>query len=180
MCTYTKPLSWKYLWIAYAMRERTRNTAWKVFVLALKWGIVRKYSKEWRFFCNGYSGADPPSIVTSSACISKGCFACGVATRSPVTITAAPTFNLEISSKFSMLSWYTTCKVSKKLPSFITRKPKLLESRIFLSHPPIVIFLFKYWSVLWYNSFIVTNSIFLHLLFLNYFIISVIFYRWPK
>ena len=38
------------------------------------------------------------------ACISKGCFACGVATRSPVTITAAPTFNLEISSKFSILS----------------------------------------------------------------------------
>jgi len=44
-CVYTKPLSWKNLWIAYAQRERTRNTAWKVFVLGLKCVMVLRYSR---------------------------------------------------------------------------------------------------------------------------------------
>ena len=34
--TYTNPLSWKNWWIAYAIMERTRNTAWNVFVLGRK------------------------------------------------------------------------------------------------------------------------------------------------
>ena len=36
VCTYTNPLSWKNWWIAYAIMERTRNTAWNVFVLGRK------------------------------------------------------------------------------------------------------------------------------------------------
>ena len=50
VCTYTNPFSWKNLWIAYAQRERTRNTAWKVLVLGLKCVMVLKYSSVWRFF----------------------------------------------------------------------------------------------------------------------------------
>ena len=49
-----------------------------------------------------------------SAWSSKGCFASGVSTTVPVTTNAAPTFILEISWKFSKLSWYTTCRVEKK------------------------------------------------------------------
>ena len=83
-----------------------------------------------------------PSTNTSSACISNGCFAFGVATIVPVTITAAPMFNFAISSKLLILSAeYTTCNVSKKVPSFTTKKPKVLESRFPLTQPPTVTFL---------------------------------------
>ena len=46
-----------------------------------------------------------PQRLTSVAWISNGCFASGVATRVPFTIMAAPTFNLEISAKFGIVSW---------------------------------------------------------------------------
>ena len=49
-----------------------------------------------------------PSITTSSAWISNGCFACGVGTNVPRTITAAPTLILPSSAKLSNLSPYTT------------------------------------------------------------------------
>ena len=50
-------------------------------------------------------GVDAPSTVTSVAWISKGCFACGVATKVPLTIMAVPTPNLETCAKFSRVSW---------------------------------------------------------------------------
>ena len=39
--------------IAYAIRERTRNTAWNVLVLGRRCVMVRIYSMLWRFFCSG-------------------------------------------------------------------------------------------------------------------------------
>ena len=51
--TYTKPLSWKNLWIAKESTLRTLKTALKVFVLGLKWDTVLKYSKECFFFWSG-------------------------------------------------------------------------------------------------------------------------------
>ena len=34
----------------YAATDRTRNTALKVFVRGRRWAMVRRNSREWRFF----------------------------------------------------------------------------------------------------------------------------------
>ena len=98
-------------------------------------------------------------MATSSAWISNGCFACGVATNFPVTIIAAPTFNFSTSAKFSKPSAYTICNGSKKVPSFTTINPKFLELRMLRTQPPIVTVLSRYSSWFRYNSRIFTNSI---------------------
>ena len=45
-----KPAFLEKRWIAYAATDRTRNTALKVFVRGRRWAMVRRNSREWRFF----------------------------------------------------------------------------------------------------------------------------------
>ena len=48
-----KPRSCSQRWIAMAAALRTRKTAPRVFVRGRRWAMVRRNSKEWRFFCRG-------------------------------------------------------------------------------------------------------------------------------
>ncbi len=106
---------------------------------------------------------ETPSTITSAACISNFCFACGVATIFPLATIAEPTFNLDMVSKFSSSSAYTICKGSKKVPSFTTIKPKVLESLILLIQPPTVTSLSIYASLSRYKSLISVKSMFTRL-----------------
>ena len=99
--------------------------------------------------------------MTFSAWISNGCFASGVGASVPVTMTAAPTFSFCTSSKLESVSEKTTCNGSKNVPSFTTINPNALELRMLLTHPPTVIFLFSYASLLRNKSLIFVSSIFL-------------------
>jgi hypothetical protein len=45
-----KSRSWKKRWTAKLMAFLTLATAPKVLVLGLRWAMVRRNSKEWRFF----------------------------------------------------------------------------------------------------------------------------------
>ncbi len=127
----------KNLWIAYATKERTLNTAEKALLLGLKWAIVLKYSKVCLFFWSGYSLLDSPSITIFVALISKGCLLPGVNTSFPSTIIDELILNFSISLKFSRLSSNTTWRFLKKLPSLTSIKPKALELLKVLIHPEI-------------------------------------------
>ena len=77
--------------MAQAAVLRTRKAAAKVLVRGRRWGMVRRNSTVWRFFCSGYSGGQLPSSWTLSAFTSSGCFAPGVSTTRPVTRMLVPT-----------------------------------------------------------------------------------------
>ena len=95
--TYTKPDSWKKLWIAPASVERTRATAAIVLVLGRKCAIVRRYSKLWRFFARGYvSPGHSPTILKLLLAISNFCLPLDSTIR-PLTSTEHPVVSLLIS-----------------------------------------------------------------------------------
>ena len=51
--TYTKPRSWKKVWMAWAATLRTRKAAENRFVLGRRCWMVRRYSTVCRFFWSG-------------------------------------------------------------------------------------------------------------------------------
>ncbi len=100
---------------------------------------MRRYSKEWRFFCSGKSASQSPLTVSSSAFSSKGCFMPGVSTSVPLTVSALPSVSLTASLKLGRLSSQTICRFLKWLPSLSSMKANVLLSRSVRTQPLTVI-----------------------------------------
>ena len=108
--------------------------------------MVRRYSSVWRFFCRGKSAGHLPRTVSVSSSSSHPLRS--DATSCPTAHTDAPTAmaSRTISSGMRVLST-TICRLRKQVPSLISRKETLLESRAVRTQPHTVTAPFRYASV---------------------------------
>lgn len=104
-------LTLKYEWIAVVASLRILNRELKAFVLHLRWGNWRIYSRLClSLILKGKStGLLSPTTWIWSASSSIGCFWCGLFLRTPVTSTALPNvsnLNKRKKKKRRTQSWY--------------------------------------------------------------------------
>ena len=121
--------------MALAITLRKRKMALKVLVRTRRWGMVRRNSSVWRFFCRGYSPGQVPSTVTALAFTSTPLRS--LATRVPSTLREVPIGIKALTSGMTSLS-STICRCLSDVPSLSSRNATFLESREVRTQPHTV------------------------------------------
>ena len=122
------------------------KTAWKVFVLGLKYAISLKNSMLCLFFWSGYSASVGQTTVISVALSSNGCLFSGVKTKIPFAMIDEPALSFSTISKFLRLFSKTIWSPAKLSPSVKLIKPMFPLALTLLTQPAS-------WISFWSNCF---------------------------